>query len=681
MTKFNLASVVALRSKLLLLASLILVACGGAGSSSSNEQPTPLSSQLVKEVFVSDKVLEPVGIIRSQGEGLYVGTEFGLVEIDSTTGKKRTVSGNTFSTDFSPSGQTPLMYVSNILIDHNLAYVPIRPYLVAQVAKVSISPQLIAPEIIVPRAGMDVTNFSGFATSAGKTFWLTFNGGGTTMNLLSQDDGIAESNRKLATITGTDGGMVARGDYLYLYTDNTGTPNRFVYRYQISTDYLQLVAEQPRYYNSYNLNFPLTASSEGVYWAAGGNIYFLANSSSTVYQIGNVAGLVRQLALSGPYLYTAAIDSASANAIVTQFDSQTWVGTEMFRVSNTVEFAIAGTGTGRTFWAQHNTSGTELYEISPTGTLTELAYPDSSQFFGVASMYASESTVAVSNRSSILRYSLTSGATDILNPVVPAYYMQGVGESISWADYGVNAGIMQFQLDAPVNYPVSLQAGVGAINPWSRGGIVSARKIYWIGYEFPTTGEVYRITSSLLDGTNYSVLVTTSGELRDPIVFNDRIYYLCKDSCGAPGWVLASSNLDGSDQKVSTTISGDDPRFYEFNGHHYLTFNEGIASTILALDISSQSFSILVDQIPYTTLSLDFSAKWLYWAGESVNPNGTPNREISRQAWGNWDQVDVAQPIERESGAVGNNNLRVHTIHSFKGFLYYWNAGLMRVSE
>lgn len=661
-----------------------LVGCGGGGSSSSSISDNQ-SVAVVKQTFISDKVIEPTLIIRSHGGKLYAGTEFGLVEINPTTGAKRTVAGNLLTSDFSPSGFTSLIgYPPSILFDNTSAYLPIRDGLDAQISSVSLSQTSTAPDIIVPQRALGVTNFRGIAANTNKTFWLDYDAS-SSLALYSQDHGIAATNQKLATISGAEGSIVTRGDFVYLYTDLIGAADRKIYKYQISTGNMQLIAQQPRFTSSFILNFPLTASSDGVYWAAGGNIYFQANNSSSSQQVASVAGLVKQLVLSGNDMYVVHADVTSGvpmvgAVIVTRFDTQNWVATEMFQrnPNGTVQFALAGTDAGRTFWAEHQLlgtdTGTQLYEIGATGTLTQLAYPNPSLFYGVTSIYASGSSVAVANGSNILRYSLTSGATDIVRPVVTAYYLQGVGETIFWAD----ANIMRLQLDTPINNPVPLQPGLNLNSAWRQGGVISAGNLYWVGYQ---NGAGYQISTSSLDGITSATLIQTSSELRDPLVFNNRLYFLCKDDCGAPGWVIASSNLAGSDLQTNATIAGDWPRLYEYSGHYYLTATDGQTSSIFSLDLSNWSYSTVVSQIPYASLFLDFSAKWLYWGGASVNRNGTPSRGISRQAWVNWDQVDGAQQIEAGSGPGVVDDLGVSTIHSFNGNLYYWNHGLIRVPE
>ena len=109
--------------------------------------------------------------------------------------------------------------------------------------------------------------------------------------------------------------------------------------------------------------------------------------------------------------------------------------------------------------------------------------------------------------------------------------------------------------------------------------------------------------------------------------------------------------------------------------------DEKISNGQSGFNINNWSYSTVASHIPYTDLFLYFSTKWLYWGGESVNGNGTPSRGISRQAWISWNQVDNPQQIEAGSGSGVVDDLRVFTIHSLDGNLYYWNHGLIRVLE
>lgn len=692
------------RSKaiLLLVAPFVLsnfAACGG-GNNSSSAPTTSAPVQPTKQVFVSDMVLEPAFGISSQGASLYVGTWYGLVEIDSTTGAKRTVAGNQLYPDASGGLSAQTKFPPGGLFNAASAsgFVPLHPGYEAKMASVSLLPSFSAPEIVVPqRAMMAMPNFRGMTANATQAFWMGFDA--TAMNVYTETYGQAASYQKIASVTASDGNMATYGDYLYLYTDETNTPTRMVSRIQISSGTLVAV-QQARSIASYTLNFPLLAAPNGVYWSEGTNIYFLDNAGNTARQVGSVGGTVMQLAIAGSFLYSLHWETNTTtipytySVVVTRFDTLTSMPTEMVRhdAGSIPAAQINGTGSGRIFLAEDvRGSGINVSEITGPNTLSQIV---SLPAWGLTGMYVSPSSLAISamqvgtSNVQIYRHNLTNAVTDqIYPPFSPYYYLQGAGESLFLADSTRNMGIIKVELNMPLNTPVALQPSPTVNSSWTQGGTSSGGYLYWVGFQFPATGPVYQLETSMPNGSNFSVLLQTSGELRDPTVFNGRVYFLCKDSCGAAGWVIASTTLAGAGQRVDLTVASVNPRLYQYNGYAYLTTSDGSASSstssIIALDMNTWSGTTMVSQLPYSTLYLDFSNKWLYWSGECVNPNGTPAREVARQAWIDWSHVSAQQQIEWGSGAGADNivDLQISTLHYFAGNLYYWNHGLVRVPE
>lgn len=682
-----------------LMLSLFVLAtfsgCGGGGGSGggvggNNINSVATTPAPIKQVFVSDKVLEPALSIGSQGTNLYVGTQYGLVEIDSITGAKRTVAGNQMYTDavggFVPQTTAP----SAGLFDTASAsvFVPLHPTNEAKMASIPLSAAVSAPpSIVVPQRAMTaMPNFRGMTANATQAFWMGFDGI-TTMNVYTETFGQAASLKNIASVTAADGNMATFGDYLYLYTDETGTPTRMVFRYQISTGNLVSI-QQPRSVPTYNLNFPLVAASNGVYWAEGKNIYFLNNASSASNLVGSVAGNVTQLTMVGslPYSLHWETNAATSSIVVTQFNPLTLTPTEMVRqAAGGIQAAqISGTAAGRIFLAK-DVIGTGITpsEITGPNTLKPLATLPA---YGLKGMYVSPSTLALvgmqtgTTNTQIYRYNLASAVSDAVTPVSAPTYMAGAGESLFFSDLSANMGIAQLQLNIPVNTPVALQPSPTVNSSWTQGGTSSGGYLYWVGYQLPVTGPVYQLETSMPNGLNFAVLLQTVGELRDPTIFNGRVYFLCKDSCGAAGWVIASTTLAGAGQRIDVIVGGINPRLYQFNGHAYLTGSDGVSSSIFAIDMNTWALTALASQIPYPTLNLDFSNKWLYWAGESVLGGGQPSREVSRQAWIDWKSIAPKQQIE--SGTASSVvDLRIGTLHYFSGNIYYWNNGLVRVAD
>lgn len=674
----------------ILYALLLTASIAGCGGGNTQVPPT-------KQIFVSDTVLEPAFTISSQGTNLYVGSQYGLIEIDSITGAKHTVTGNMSyrdpvtggigqQTSFPPSGLFDAASAS--------AFVPLytgNAYPFGKIASVSLSPSLTALEIAIPQRAMAgaLMNFRGMTANATQAFWMGFDGN-TTMNVYSQTVGQATTS-KIASVTAADGNLATYGDFLYLYSDKGSTPTRMIYRYQISTGNLTST-QQTRSVTNYNLNFPLVAVANGVYWAEGENIYFLGNSSNVAQQVGSVGETVTQLTVAGSFLYAlhwhyGTTVPATSNVVVTRFDTLTATPTEMVRQANgSIQNAqISGSGTGRIFLSTDVIgSGISVSEITGPNSLSPLVNLPA---YGLNAMYVGSSALAIAAMAAgttnvqIFRYNFGSAVTDQIFPINGANYLQGVGDSLFIADRPGNIGIMRLQLNMPINNPVALQPSPTVNSSWTQGGTSSGGYFYWVGFQNRSTGPIYQLETSLPNGSNFAVLLQTSGELRDPTIFNGRVYFLCLDSCGAAGWVIASTTLTGTDKTTEATVGGVNPRLYEYNGHEYLTVSDGFTSSIIALDMNTWSWSSMVSQLPYTTLYLDFSSKWLYWSGEGGNRNGTPAREVARQAWIDWSHVNAKQQIEWGSGAGIVDDLQVSTLHYFSGYLYYWNHGLVRFPE
>ncbi len=665
-----------------LFLAFVLGSLGGCGGSVGGNGSVADTTQVqpTKEIFVSDKVLEPPFTISSHGSNLYVGSQYGLIEIDPMTGAKRTVAGNQLF--MNESGATQVGPIPRGLFDatSSTAFVPLNPYIDGKMAGVTLSPSFTAPEIVIPHRAMHVMNFMGMTANATRAFWMDFDGR-TTMNVYSQAFGQAATNQRIASVAADVGSMATSGDFLYLYTDMTYTPTRMIYRYQISTGNLSAI-QQARAPTSGNLT--LAAASNGVYWGEGGIIYFLGNNSNVAIQVGSVAGTVSQLTVAGPYLYSLHWEvTAISEIVVTRFDPTTLTQTEMVRQTG-LYAQIGGTETGRIFLAKGVGISVSVSEITGSNSVIQLCNLPA---YGVSGMYAGTNALAIvavpvgTTYSQIYRYNYSSTVTDQINPVVRANYLQGAGDTLFYSDYPGNEGIMKLQLNMPINNPIALQPSSAVNSSWTQGGTSAGGYLYWVGANSSMTGWTYALARAMPNGSNFSVLVQTSGELRDPTIFNGRVYFLCQDSCGAPGWVIASTTLIGTGQQTEAIVGGVNPRLYQFNGHAYLTASDGWQSSIIALDMNTWSWSYMASQLPYTTLYLDFSNKWLYWSGEAVNGNGTPMREVARQAWIDWNHVSTKQEIVWGSGPGIVDYLRVSTLHYFAGNLYYWNQGLVRVPE
>jgi hypothetical protein len=177
-------------------------------------------------------------------------------------------------------------------------------------------------------------------------------------------------------------------------------------------------------------------------------------------------------------------------------------------------------------------------------------------------------------------------------------------------------------------------------------------------------------------------LFQSASELRDLAVHGGRLYFSCLNSCGRPGWVMASLALDGGPVRAEVPLA-DEPKSFYLNGNFYVADTADHQSRSLYLvDVERAAAKLLLRGLPYSSdptmkdVTVRASSKWLY-IGAAL---GYYRGKISRypiQSGGTVGSEEVI--VDRPAGDV--LSLMPTSISTDGAYLYFWDGALKRVAE
>ena len=389
--------------------------------------------------------------------------------------------------------------------------------------------------------------------------------------------------------------------------------------------------------------------------------------------------------------FCSCVPNPNGQHVIVQLNLASGAQTELVRRSydETVNPAVA-VSNGQVYWAASLYNGTRwdtiLHVVTQPGTSQALVQATTDYgMIGVNQMEVINGKIAMSGWDSrasgalLLLYDIAQGTRTLMMPATRAEKLAVGGSYLYMAGIG-NVGIARLDLSRDIR-PVTPIAEADQFGTFvALGGIYFGEFAYWVENEailWPSGG--WRIVRMRPNGSGYQVLFQSTAELRDPVVVGDRLYFMCFQNCGDPGWVLASVPVTGGTMNPEFLVPNG-PHLYAFNEILYVTANDGNASAIFAVNLALDQSQLLVDDLPYTDITLTFSSDWLYWGGENVLGNGMPSRAIARHALQTWNQVGPRQTIVEGVGEAVID-VRTWTIHSNGGYMYYWNRGLKRVTN
>jgi hypothetical protein len=639
-------------------------------------------------VVVGQNIMETAILLRSNAGKVYASTRHGLLEIDPATSDVRTVFGNEFA--YSSSGAFGSLFYApeQILFSGDTAYAPALDDEYSKAARIALQPTTTAVDVIVPSTAMYGANFRGMTADATRSWWFYWVGSSESIDVFSQLHRQGSTNKKLFTLAGSDIASGIAGDNLYMLTEGS---RRRLYRYQYSMDRLTVVDDRSPWSASIVGVMPLVPTAEGVYWAHGGTILYAANSGGAVRTVAGVTGSVKKLAFDGSNLWAVHnIDSTSVPSgtfvYVSRIDPSSGLSTPIIqRDADTLSiYGMAASADGPIFWVENNLQGpgAKLYELSTAGGPRLIHTTD--RIGGRAGLHdtvAMNGVLYVSFEDFMLAYDYANDRSEYFAPATGNHWLAAASGTLYFSN-GINGGIGRLATDRPRNKAAVLNPGNVVEASWSRTEYLADGFLY----RTATAGAapVWRMSRSRLDGTAFSELAQSTGELRDPVVSGGRLYFLCENSCGAAGWTLASMSLAGGAIRLEKDLDLNKPHLFEYAGHTYVTGSLSRANaSVSALDLASGAMTALVEQLPFEEVVLTFSDQWLTWGGFAVNPDGSPTMGIGRHRWIDWNRIGTVQLLESGSGAGSNiESLNPFSIHSLNGQLYYWIDGsIVRVAE
>jgi hypothetical protein len=673
---------------------LILSACGGGGGGDTvtgggNQSPTGP----VIEAFVSDLVLEPVLHITPTGSSLYLGTGMGLVEIDRSTGNKRTIAGNTYIRPAGGWEQEEMDFAQ--VLSGDTAYMGKR---IGRIGSVSVGQDsATAFELIVPQGAFSRTVYPiSMAANSTHLFWTNGN------QVFSQSHEQPISDQSIRSFSGGGWVLAASDEAVYWYLDGgSAAPNNFrrVYRYIIATGQTTLLYDQPRATTDITSVLPIAADATGVYWANGAEILYASIGSSSGQTVTTLSNRVISMVADSTGLYVYHIENYAQTVpnpagrnVITKVTTGPLATTELVRlVSDSTESLVFTLESGEFYFAAHQYNGstwaTTLYHLNGSGGFDTLVHATQDYgLLGAMVLVASNGKLALassddhSRGAQLLLYDINTTAAIVVRPATRAVQLVRGGSKIFMSGDSGNVGISSLDLSLSLRqvHDINSSDPVGGFMPYA--GSQAGGYVYLYGVYGADPSTYWRIVKMLPDGSQYQTLVQGTGELRDPVVIGDKLYYLCHTDCGDPGWVLASISVTGGSPTPETVVL-DEPHLYAFNNILYLVGTpDGQTGDIFGINIATGEVALVQENVPYSTLTLTFSNSWLYWGGYKVLPDGAPARAVARQPWISWDKVGKKETlVEGTHEAI--TGLREFTISAANNYLYYWHDGLKRIAH
>lgn len=673
----------------------VVSACGGGNGGGTNQGtgPTPPAGPPIED-FVSNLVLETVVGITPSGSRLFLGTVDGLLEIDRTTGAKRTIAGNTNIFPPMTFEQTEMYFTG--VVSGDSAYLRLN-----QIAKTSTAADgAAAIEIIVPQAATNkVSNFNEIAANSSHTFFTGLDGG-LGIQVFSQSHGQPGADTPLFSQTGWIGRLAASEDYVYLYVDGGGAaPNNYrrVYRRALATGVTTLLYDVQRA-TTITTILPIEADASGVYWANGPDIFFAApgdvNGAHVISLADRVMGLVTDP--SGLYVYyienySELVPSPNSRAVVTRVTMGPVAATELLRlVKDDVQDLAIGVEGSNLYVGLNAYDGsswhTRLYRRNSSSGLDTLVNADQDYgLFGVRGLVVVNGKIAIAVGDSysigakLIVYDIATTGVSVYRPITRVEHIKKAGNHIYMAGIG-NNGITRLDLSKPYRAvdAINVSDPVGGFAPM--GGTSAGGYLYFYGTYSAGGTTDWLLVRMQPDGSEYQTLHTSAGELRDPVVIGSTVYFLCHAECGDPDWVLATIDVTGGPFTPEYIVPYE-PHLYGRNNYLYVTGTpDGLHGGIYAIDTAGGTDAAVVENLNYTNITLAFTETWLYWGGSRVLIGGAPARAIQRHPWVSWNSVGQGTTIV--AGTAGTvDQLSEWTIATDANYLYYWHAGLKRVAH
>ena len=259
------------------LSFLIISACGGSVSGGDSSQSSNNSSGIVIETLPGKDLIEYAYTMESPpGDYIYYGTNFAIVEVNKSTGYKRTLIGNLLQQ--SSNGESgSISYPHAPVIKNGYIYSADSNGKVFRLN--GLADNFTSVEMSIPnRSLIGCCNFDGITGNSTHLFYYKSNGTASTAIYKKAYSSLA-GPEFVVTIPGTI--TVVAGE-THLYITNAEVSEKNLYRYDLLTGDLSIIQA-----NLSSLNYvepPIAKFGTNIYWVNGLSIYMI-NENDNLYII------------------------------------------------------------------------------------------------------------------------------------------------------------------------------------------------------------------------------------------------------------------------------------------------------------------------------------------------------------------------------------------------------------
>lgn len=637
---------------------------GGGGDSESVNESTSQSNLLNYESIPNPRI-ETVWRINSDNNNLYLGTSYGIVELDKSTWKKRTLVGNTL--DITPGG------ASRNLISYHTGLHLVGDYIYSGndfIARTFRSADSLGGiDILLPTVMVEgCCNFDGVASNSTSLFYYSNNGSTSSDIYETVLDDFGPSTF-VKTYPGTIKVIATDNKLLILHQDNA---SRAVSLYDLQTKSdMRLQSSIPAVPHPE----PLAVNSTHAFWYNADSL-FRADLTTGVTEHVNtgiqeasvmVADSQYAYVLSQYRVYRVDLSSGVAEQITPDLPLRdiTLHGGKLYGVASQTGDQIYDLNTPMSPQLLFTSVGTDL----PLGTTS-------------SNIIGSGNYLIVGNGgNSIVKYFIPTGTYDFINPYTRPTYTTEHNGKVFLGHRNGDPGISTLQSDLDIRTPeILFSPPAGSFMRYLLSSSIDNGYIYW-SWEDSTPGspDTFKISKMALDGSNYELLYSSTERLGDIAIANGQIYFTCENSCGAPGWILASLPLIGGTPSFEFGLFLEPSLYLKDNILYIVDTTNFSTMQLYAANLEQQKVTTLLSGLHYGSVYLTASNNWLY-VGEDKQVSWAPVRRLTRHQILDWNKLGDNQRIIDGFGSdvVG---FSASSIHTDQHHLYFWFDGIKRVAE
>jgi hypothetical protein len=630
-------------------------------------QPDGPTKYLSGNTLFSNDVVKDINSITSENEFLYLAARYEIIEYNSKSNKRRTLTGNLSLPNDGTHPEVPILeWPRNLIKSGEYIYYceddKIQKVYTGKDNKSAID-TVVTPKALA-RSG---ANLLSFACNDESVFWAA---GSDDFSHIYKKGLTGDSIPVKILTVGGKSRLTACDNILYISSgiDNTLAAPR-LYAYDIENKNLT-VLQNNMTLNQYH-DIPVVCGPASVFWMNGDSLYGSEYSTGAAESLFSGLSDIIQLAANDASVFALQRmpSGASCNIIeleLTEKKSRTlYSGQEIRGISchNNI-----------LYW----TSADKIFQLNPNGLVSELIAGGASFPIGGIEAIAQNKIMLSDKSGSILI--CQDLQTKLYNLVTPV----GMSLSSVYANskefflFGYNHGIRRIPANPDFRLPVTVKDGLCGIEKI----FIKDKYLYWS--EHSSSCELFRISRIRTDGSGYEILSDMDGSnlMRGLVLLNDKLYFTYRPELTSP-WCLVSISLDGEHAATEYSLGFGPVSLTERNGIFYVADTlDKINHAIYSINLTEKKHSELISGLPDHYVSDEYADLYTIYASDRYiyyksyldylkNDYRIKSREIL-----SWNNLGDPEIIEDSSPRAGNQ------FYGNSNYFYYpFTDGLRYINE